>query len=231
MRQLPLGVRLRDRAVFDSFIVGDNAEAVDHLRSVAQGTRHGVTWLHGLPEAGRTHLLQATCVAAAAPGGAGYVPLADFSHGDRSVLEGWSEASVLCLDDLDRIAGRPDWEASLFRLHREFEERTASLVIAAAQAPTEIAWSLADLGSRFAAATVLRVRELDENQRLDALRMRARLRGVELPDETLHYLRLRVPRDMRTLNAVLDHLDDAALEQQRRLTVPFVRKVLGDPPV
>jgi len=52
------------------------------------------------------------------------------------------------------------------------------------------------------------------------------LRGLELPDETWHWLRRRFPRDMRTLYQLLDTLDEAALAAQRRLTVPFIREVL-----
>jgi DnaA family protein len=52
------------------------------------------------------------------------------------------------------------------------------------------------------------------------------LRGLELPDETWHWLQRRLPRDMRTLYGLLDTLDEAALAAQRRLTIPFIREVL-----
>ena len=54
----------------------------------------------------------------------------------------------------------------------------------------------------------------------------ARLRGLELPDETWQWLQRRLPRDMRSLYELLDTLDEAALAAQRRLTVPFIRDVL-----
>ena len=62
--------------------------------------------------------------------------------------------------------------------------------------------------------------------------MRAQQRGFDLPDETARYLQRRLPRDMRSLFAVLDELDSAALAAQRRLTVPFIKDVLAlrDPP-
>ena len=57
--------------------------------------------------------------------------------------------------------------------------------------------------------------------------LRARLRGFELPQETSRWLQRRFPRDMRRLYDLLDTLDEAALAAQRRLTVPFIREVLG----
>jgi DnaA family protein len=47
-----------------------------------------------------------------------------------------------------------------------------------------------------------------------------------MPDDTATYLLGRAPRDMERLTALLETLDLAALEAQRRLTIPFVREVL-----
>jgi DnaA family protein len=73
---------------------------------------------------------------------------------------------------------------------------------------------------------VFQLRALDEQEQHAALQLRARLRGLELPDETWQWLQRRVPRDMRSLYELLDTLDEAALAAQRRLTVPFIREVL-----
>ena len=73
---------------------------------------------------------------------------------------------------------------------------------------------------------MFQLRLLEEHEQQAALQLRARLRGLELPDETWHWLRKRFPRDMRTLYELLDTLDEAALTAQRRLTVPFIREVL-----
>jgi DnaA family protein len=70
---------------------------------------------------------------------------------------------------------------------------------------------------------VFAVRELNDEEQLEALDLRAQLRGFELPAETARYLQRRYPRDMRSLCEVLDTLDDAAFAAQRRITVPFIR--------
>jgi DnaA-homolog protein len=36
----------------------------------------------------------------------------------------------------------------------------------------------------------------------------------------------RMPRDLRSLFEILDQLDEASLEAQRRLTIPFIRDAL-----
>jgi DnaA family protein len=48
-----------------------------------------------------------------------------------------------------------------------------------------------------------------------------------MPEDTARWLQRRFPRDMATLYALLDTLDEAALAEQRRLTIPFIRTVLA----
>lgn len=227
-RQLPLGVRLPDRAVFASFFVGRNGEAVAHLERLAAGDR-GTAFLAGPHGSGKTHLLQAACVAASATLRAGYLAVRDVAQLGAAALEGWRELDLVALDDLDAIAGDSEWERAVFNVYLALEERGGRFLAASAAPPALAPFGLKDLASRLAACTVFALRPLDEAQSREALQLRARLRGVELPDETAQWLQRRFPRDMASLYAVLDTLDEASLAAQRRLTIPFIRSVLESP--
>jgi DnaA family protein len=100
------------------------------------------------------------------------------------------------------------------------------LIFAAAAPPGALPWVLGDWRSRAAACIVYQLRELDDAARIDALRMRALQRGLQLPPETADYLLRRMPRDLTSLLALLDDLDEASLAAQRRLTIPFIRAAL-----
>lgn len=226
MRQLPLGVRIADRAVFESFLPARNLEAVEHLRTLADGSAAGAAWLCGPSGSGKTHLLQAVCARADRRAPAGYFPLAELAQLGAAALDGLTQLDCVCIDDMERVIGEPEWERALFGLCRGIEEHGGRLVAAAAAPPALLAWSLPDLGSRLAASAVFQLRVLDESEQQQALQLRARLRGFELPQETARWLQRRFPRDMRTLYNLLDTLDEAALIAQRRLTVPFIRSVL-----
>ena len=225
MRQLPLSVRLRDRASFESFLPGPNQDALTQVKALAEQQRAGLVWLCGPEGSGKTHLLQALC----ARGGsaAAYVPLSQLESYGAAALGDWQGARWLCLDELAAAVGRPDWERALFALYRDCEERGASLLMAARESPAQLPFVLPDLASRCAAGHRLALQSLDEQQQCAALRLRAQLRGFDLPEETAHYLQRRLPRDMSSLFALLDELDAAALAAQRRLTVPFIRGVLA----
>jgi DnaA family protein len=230
MQQIPLGLRLPDRARFESFLPGPNAEALEHACRIARAEGAGLTWLCGATGAGKTHLLQAICAAASERLRAGYLPLAQVAHLGVGVLDGLPQLECLCLDDVDRVAGQLEWERGIFGLLREMEDAGGRLVAAAPAPPALTRFALADLGSRCAAAAVFQLRVLDEREQQAALELRAGLRGLELPAETIHWLQRRFPRELRRLYELLDTLDTAALAAQRRLTIPFIREVLRSTP-
>jgi DnaA family protein len=225
LRQLPLSVRLRDRASFESFLPGPNAIVLTQIVALAEQQRPGLVWVCGPEGSGKTHLLQALCARVGSAGA--YVPLSQLEGYGAAALGDWRGAHWLCLDEIAPMVGRIDWERELFGVYRDCEERGASLLLAAREAPAQLPFALPDLASRCAAGHRLTLQALDEEQQCQALRLRAQVRGFDLPEDTAHYLQRRLPRDMSSLFALLDELDAAALAAQRRLTVPFIRDVLA----
>ncbi|MFO1466477.1 MAG: DnaA regulatory inactivator Hda [Steroidobacteraceae bacterium] len=221
MKQLPLGVRLRTAAVFENFHAGPNLEALEALRS---GT--DPLWIWGPPASGKTHVLQAACAASEGP--CAYIPIADGLL-PPAALEGLENLTLLCIDDVERAAGVEAWERALFRLFNAALETRCRLVFAARLAPGGLPWNLPDWASRAGACRIYQLRLLEDAGRIEALRLRAEARGLELPRETAEYLLRRMPRDQRTLFDLVDALDEASLVAQRRLTVPFVRDALKLP--
>jgi DnaA family protein len=223
MRQLTLGVGLHERAVFDSFVPGNNRLAVAALQELV--ARHeGAVYLHGVAGSGKSHLLQALC--AAQPGSA-YFPLRELAALGPAVLEGAAALPMLALDDLQQIAGHPEWEFALFGLYNERMPRGLRIAVAADSPATDLPLQLPDLRSRLAALAHFALHPLDETQQREALQRRAQARGMSLTEETLTFLQRHFARDMHQLCALLDRLDAASLAQQRRVTVPFIREVLA----
>jgi DnaA-homolog protein len=229
--QLALGVKLRDSSVFESFYAGRNQPTIDALLAVHAARGPTCVFLQGSPGTGKTHLLQALCARAALLGGAAaYMPLQELGSMSSDLLSGCGELDCVCIDDVETVAGRDDWERALFSVHQRLDEHHGHLIVADAVAPGALGIQLADLRSRLGGGLVLTLRALDEDEQINALRLRARIRGCDLPEETAQYLLRRLPRDMTTLCAFLDQLDDASLAAQRRLTVPFVKEVMEKNP-
>lgn len=226
--QLPLGIGLRDDASFDNFFPGANAEAVSAVQCSARGEGEKIIYLWGGLGAGKTHLLQAACHRAGAHGqAAAYVPLAQAGEFSPSMLEGLERLALVCIDDIQAIAAQPAWETALFHFYNRLRDSGAHCVIAASAAPGSLGLSLPDLVSRLAWCLVLHLAPLDDEELLAALQLRARNRGLEMPEDVAQFLLRRHNRDMPVLFALLERLDHASLAARRRLTIPFVKGVVG----
>lgn len=223
--QLPLGITLRDSAAFANFHAGPNRVAVNAVRDA---TPPGV-YLWGSAGTGKTHLLQAACAATLRQGSrAAYLPLRDTAQFAPAMLQGWESCALVCIDDIDAIAGQADWERALFHLYNAVRDQGGCLHVAATTAPAQSGIVLADLRSRLAHAPVYQLQALDDAGKLAVLQQRAARRGFELPAETADYLLSRYQRDMHSLCGLLDVLDTASLAAHRRLTIPFAKSVLPD---
>lgn len=224
MSQLALPLRLADHAVFASFLQAGNEALVALLRDLADGPDGAGCWLWGPAATGKTHLLQAVCDRAGDR--SVYVPLGQFADASPALLEGLASRELVCLDDMNYVAGNASWEDALFDLYNQIVDSQGCLIVAAAMSPRECPIGLADLKSRFTHLPTFHLQSLEEAERVVALQLRAGHRGLELPDDTARYLISRSQRDMASLYDLLDKLDLEALRAQRRLTIPFVRDVL-----
>lgn len=225
--QLPLGLTLRESARFTSYFPGPNAEAVNSLRAAAGGRGDTPVFVAGPPGLGKTHLLQAACQEAAEAGrSAVYLPLRELCEHSPAMLEGLERMDLLCLDDIDAIAGHADRERAVFDLFNRQRERGGTFLATALRRADRCGIELADLASRLGWGVTYVLRPLDEDTLYAAVTHRAGARGLDLPEETARFLLRRFPRDLAALCELLDRLDRAALVARRRLTIPFVKAAL-----
>ena len=239
-RQLALSFKLDSDATFDNYYCPANQAIITHLR---QCVRHWVqpradqaggtllkefVWLWGGSGVGCSHVLQAVCHEFDAHGqSAFYLSLSCWRELSREVLAGLEQVAVLCLDNLDEVAGVPEWEEALFHLYNRMAARQTPLVVAARSSPQYSAFSLQDLHSRLQSAAVFQLQQLDDNDKIAALQMRAAHLGFDLNDEVASYLVNRCERSMSALIAVLHELDRHSLETQRKVTIPLLKSLMN----
>ncbi|WP_341501591.1 DnaA inactivator Hda [Gallaecimonas sp. GXIMD4217] len=228
--QLPLAVQLPDDETFVSFYPGENSQVVAAVKNGARAEGKRVLYLWGKPHCGRTHLLHAACALAAERGApAAYLPLSMKDMMDPAMLEGMETLPLVCIDDIDAIAGDSRWERQIFDLYNRVLETPdgAHLIIGARAVPRQVGFELPDLVSRLDWGVTYQLQVLDDEGKLAAMQLRAGLRGFKLPDDVGRFLLNRLSRDMRSLFDTLDELDKASIAAQRKLTIPFVKQALS----
>lgn len=228
--QLALDFRWDTRADFASFVVDGNTEAVNALQTAGAPAAPWV-YLWGQPGTGKSHLLQAACGKAGQTGAtAVYVPLADYAGATPDLLEGLERVALVVLDDLESIAGHAEWEEAVFHCHNRLRDAGGQLMVSAAVGPDSLGLGLADLVSRLQALLQFRLSPPDDARRRHILARAAGQRGLDLPQASADYLLRHEARDLRHLLECLERLDTASLQTGRRLTVPFIKTILGASP-
>ncbi len=229
--QLPLGVQLRDDATFANYYAGRNEALVNMLdveRYPVGVTPEQFIYLYGSPGVGCSHLLQAACHQADAMGQRSiYLPMKELADYPPRLLEGIESLRLVCIDDISAIAGDRAWEEAFFHLFNKLREKGHRLLVAAEVAPRQLNICLPDLLSRMSWGMVFHVEPLTDQEKVMALRLRAHLRGMDMSDEVARYILHRGSRDMQYLFDVLGRLDGATLRAKRKLSVPFVKQVMG----
>ena len=231
--QLPLLLRWPAQQRFETFVSGTsvpsaNAAALALLRDAAASATAPWVFAAGPAGSGKTHLLIATCAAAtAADRGAQYLSMDKIAGTRADAIRALGGSDLLALDDVHAIAGDAAAEHALFDLYNRAKVEKSTLLFSATAAPAQIGIALPDLVSRLCACAQARLTPLDDVARRDWLRARAQVRGLILDDAVLDWLFAHHARDLGSLAALLERVDVAALAAQRRVTVPFLRAMLG----
>ena len=185
-------------------------------------------YFYGPSGSGCSHLLQAACHQSARLGlRSAYFPMDEMVDYPPRMLEGFDALDLICLDNIEEIAGHRLWEEAIFNLFNELRERGKRLLVAGHCPPRQLPLQLPDLVSRLSWGLVFQVQPLDDQEKMMALRLRAHLRGLELSDDVARFILNRSPRNMQSLFNVLSSLDGASLRAKRRLSIPFVKEVMN----
>nr|WP_109842953.1 DnaA inactivator Hda [Aggregatibacter aphrophilus] len=226
--QLPLPIHQSDDETLENFYAENNLLLLNSLQKNFLQLHQQFFYLWGNKGSGKSHLLKGVCqhyLAQQRP--ALYVPLNKAQYFSPAVLENLEQQALVCLDDLQAVIGNAEWEVAIFDLINRVRETSRTLLIMSAdQSPANLPVQLPDLASRLTWGEVYQLAPLNDKQKIDVLQKAAYQRGIELPDETANFLFKRLERDMKTLFNALEKLDQASLQAQRKLTIPFVKEIL-----
>ena len=234
--QMPLKIELRDEATFETYIAPNEqvAVALHHFQQALTQDNGTAFYLYGAAGVGKTHLLQAACrfvsKAHHSVRQTVYFPLSEPALPlIPDVLSGLEQVALVCLDDVDQKVGEANWEQALASLLAK-SAIAGHHVILSGQTSMET-WSFATQELNRAMMNVLPIAlaPLQETKDLVmALQRHAKRIGLELPPTVGRYLIRQFSTDIEELLSVLQLLAQQSLIAKRRLTLPFVKQILGE---
>jgi DnaA family protein len=219
--QLVLDLSLQDQPTLDNFVVGRNTELIQVLREMlAAKPQERFVYLWGSPGSGRSHLLKAMVDAFRQQHlSASYI----CCDQDSEIASGPDPLDALAVDDVERLSGNA--QITLFNLYNHIREGSDMLLVSGAMPPAQLKLR-EDLVTRLSWGLVFQVHGLKDEEKTQALKNHARNRGFELPQEAADYLLRHGRRDMPSLLAMLDALDNYSLRTKRPVTLPLLREIM-----
>jgi len=219
--QLPLAIRTSDLSDLTDFYIGDNEELLQYLHNFDDMAEQ-LTYIWGYSGVGVSFLLQAVANRYKAP----YISLKQIPDISPELLNGLSDFPLVCIDDLDSVAGRGNWQDALFHLFNESRSKGNKLIFGNHDSPASADMSLEDLKSRLFWGQCFQVMALSDEQKQLALIERAGSKGLMLEASTAQFLLSHYSRDMQAQFQLLEKLDHASLTHKRKLTIPFIKDTL-----
>jgi DnaA family protein len=224
--QIPLQLEPRRPDRFDEFVAGPNENALAAARHLIDEPG-GSLFLSGPEGSGKSHLLNALCHAARENGlAAFYIALKRLPEEAAASLEGLQVLDLVCVDDLDSVAGNPVWENALFACFNQVRAAHGRLLVSSSLPLASLQLCLPDLASRLAWGVRQNLRPPNDDHKLLILQQRARTLRIDLPEDVQSYLLKHSKRDMSSLLLALERLKDAAFVGKRKITVPLAREIL-----
>lgn len=204
MKQLLLDIQPAATPTLANYVAGRNAEALHSLQLAASGNADArFIYLWGPSGSGKTHLLQACAELAR-------------QHG----------LAMVTADDVHALSEQQ--QIALFNSYNQLRDSGGVLVASGSAAPSQMGLR-DDLATRLAWGLVYQLQPLTDEEKARALKTHAVERGIRLPDEVVDYCLRHLRRDLPTLMATLDALDEWSLTEKKPVTVPMLRKLLQLP--
>ena len=143
--------------------------------------------------------------------------------GKSHLLSACEAIGARVMDDVHLLNN--DAQIALFNTYNQLKEAGNILITAGLHAPTQMGLR-DDLATRLAWGLVYQLHPLNDDEKATALKQHAKERGMKLPDEVTDYCLRYLRRDLPTLMATLDALDEWSLTTQKPITLPMLRKLL-----
>ncbi len=227
VQQLTLNVHLNGYATLGNFSAGDNHALVEQLEKSLTQQGENFFYLWGSEGVGRTHLLHAACHFKMKQGlPCTYLPLEEYKTISPDIFNDLESLDLVCIDDIDAIAGEKYWQEALFHLYNRARDNGTLLIVTGKQPLQTLSLTLLDLKSRLSWGLVYQIHDLTDEEKCSALITRAKIQGLNLSLSVARFLLSHCSRNMVDLVKILNQLDHASLAQQRSLTIPFVKSVL-----
>jgi chromosomal replication initiator protein len=236
-------LRLNPNNTLDNFVVAPNnrlAHAAGTAVCDAPGQAYNPLFLHGTVGLGKTHLLQAICqrlLQRRSDVHILYLSCESFVNQfiasvERGELEQfryrYRHVDVLVIDDIHFLADKERTQEEFFHTFNTLYQAQRQVILSSDSPPHEIPHLEERLVSRFKWGLVARLDKPSFETRVAIVAKKAKLRGVEIPDDVIAFIARTVDTNIRELEGAVTRVGAQVQLGGGPITLETAREVLSD---
>ena len=228
--QLIFPFQINQKASFKNFFCSpDNSELISRLSELVANKNPDELIINGAAGSGKSFLMQAICNELSASGKQfAFIPMNKAINMGVEILQNLASLDAVCVDDLQLILSKGEWEMALFNLINECQQSNCSLILSLGgnQSLEEIA-QLPDLLSRIKRMEFMKLQAVQDESLNQALDFVSQQLDINLEKAELEFLLKHQTRDFSILVDNLISLDKQAASLKRKITIPLIKEMLN----
>ena len=228
--QLIFPFQINQKASFENFFCSpDNAELITRLNDLVVNKNADELIINGAAGSGKSFLMQAICNELSSSGKQfAFMPMSKAINMGVEIFQNLASLDAVCIDDLQLILSKGEWEIALFNLINECQQSGCSMILSLGgnQSLEEIA-QLPDLLSRIKRMEFMKLQAVQDEFLNQALDFVSQQLDINLEKTELEFLLKHQTREFSFLVDNLITLDKQAASLKRKITIPLIKETLN----
>ena len=228
--QLIFPFQVNQKASFKSFFCSPgNAGLMSRLSDLVASKNAGELIINGAEGSGKSFLMQAICNELSSSGKQfAFIPMNKAINMGVEIFQNLASLNAVCIDDLQLILLREEWETALFNLINECQQSNCSLILSfGGNQSLEDITQLPDLLSRIKRMEFMKLQAVQDEFLNQALDFVSQQLDINLEKAELEFLLKHQTREFSLLVDNLMVLDKQAASLKRKITIPLIKETLN----
>ena len=219
MNQLILPYQKNIKKKFDSFFCDNekNDQIVENIKNIFDSQNNQI-YIWGDKSFGKSHLLYAACNYFGEKNKkCVYLPLSENKKFEPDILDGFDNYDLVCIDNIDLIFQKEDWEYSFFVLINKTLDKSKKIIFTSSSSLALNNINLKDFHSRLSSSLIFMINSPNDTTKENILKRVILEKEYNINVDICEYLLKRKDRDIDSLLKIIDKIGNYSLSTNKKI--------------
>ena len=219
MNQLILPYQKNIKKKFDSFFCDNekNDQIVENIKNIFDSQNNQI-YIWGDKSFGKSHLLYAACNYFGEKNKkCVYLPLSENKKFEPDILDGFDNYDLVCIDNIDIIFQKEDWEYSFFVLINKTLDKSKKIIFTSSSSLALNNINLKDFHSRLSSSLIFMINSPNDTTKENILKRVILEKEYNINVDICEYLLKRKDRDIDSLLKIIDKIGNYSLSTNKKI--------------